>query len=206
MIPTRAVNRLWRVEESDKRSLRVSLAGHFEVFYSFTLSSPAGVSVEHVTLAYITHKAFLSMSLKLLVTFQSRVWEQKLTSGDRRNQRFEATQVQTHPLGRVSKAQAAHSSGFKAKRSERSLSPTVFLLWNEGNVSGDMMDVIWKLDGLHLCWGTFQADDSGFYNPVPISDGFPRPWVGRTLLCCCSGTARQLEELRSSLFHPLPYS
>lgn len=37
------------------------------------------------------------------------------------------------------------------------------------------MDVIWKLDGLHLRWGIFQAHDSGFYNPVPISDGFRSP-------------------------------
>lgn len=35
------------MEQSDRRSLRLSLAGHLEVFYSFTLSSPVGVSAEH---------------------------------------------------------------------------------------------------------------------------------------------------------------
>lgn len=58
------------VEGNSRPSLRVSLAGHFEVFRSFTLSPLFGVSVEHVALAFTTHKAFPCSSLKLLVAFR----------------------------------------------------------------------------------------------------------------------------------------
>lgn len=61
------------VQGNSRRLLRVSLAGRFEVFHSFTLSSLFGVSVEHVALAFVTHKAFPSVSPKPLVAFQARV-------------------------------------------------------------------------------------------------------------------------------------
>lgn len=83
-----------------------------------------------------------------------------------------------HPMANVRKAQAANSSGFKVKRSERSISHRVFFFFFE--MKWDVMDVIWTLGDLHLRWGTFQADDSGFYNPLPIGDGFHRPRVGGT--------------------------
>lgn len=48
------------VEGNSRPSLRVSLAGHSEVFHSFTLSSLFGVSVEHVALASVTRKVLPS--------------------------------------------------------------------------------------------------------------------------------------------------
>lgn len=59
------------VEGNSRSALRLSLAGHFEVFHSFTLSSLFSVSVEHVALAVTTHKDVWSS--KLLVAFQARV-------------------------------------------------------------------------------------------------------------------------------------
>lgn len=96
------------VEGNSRPSLRASLAGHFEGFHSFTLSSLFGVSVEHVALAFITHKAFPSLSLKPLVAFQARVWRQKLKRGGRKN-------APTHLTVSVRKAQAANSSASDAE-------------------------------------------------------------------------------------------